>query len=79
MPAAAKGNGSVLEMGNCMNRCHDEKCLSRGRHTAMLQEKMQEGGWPEHWSRATKHDNCLGLRSFSESGTSVLNWASCLP
>lgn len=27
-------------------------------------------------SRVTKHNNCPGLRSFSELGTSVLNWES---
>lgn len=77
MPAAAKGNASVLEMGNCMSRCHDdEKFLYKRRHTAMLQEKMQEGAWLSAGSWAAKHNDHPGLRSFSEWRTSVLNWGS---
>ena len=49
---AAKGYVSVLEMGNCMSEVHGNvRAHSRRRHTAMLQEKTQEGAWTEHWRK----------------------------
>lgn len=50
VPVAAKGYVSVLEMGNCMSEVHGNvRSHSRSRHTAVLQEKTQEGAWIEHW------------------------------
>lgn len=50
VPIPAEGNVSVLEIGNCMSKVHHNvRFHSRRRHTAMLQEKTQEGAWTEYW------------------------------
>ena len=49
-PVAGNGYVSVLEMGNRMSEVHGNvRSHSRSRHTAVLQEKTEEGAWIEHW------------------------------